>query len=169
MKRRDAPETPRELSFEARLERIADDMEYFAFTVPAKISRALKTRGPVPVSVRLNEAVTFLVSLAPIGGGRHWLRVNAKAWKAAKIKEGDLVRVQITVRDRAKEATLPSDVAKALRAASMTDEFNAIPLGQRTFLLRQIAAAAKPETRAKRIRAAMEIARKRKKSVAVRS
>lgn len=154
---------PVSLSFQAKLERIADDMEYFAFTVPAKISGALQTRGPVPVSVRLNDDVTFLVSLAPIGGGRHWLRVNAKAWKAAKLKEGDRVLVQITVRDRTKEAALPSDVANALRAAGKTDDFNAIPLGQRTFLLRQIAAAAKPETRTKRIHAAIEAARDRKK------
>ena len=46
---------PRPLAFRARLERIAMSAEYYAFTLPAKASAALGTRGPVPVSVRLNQ------------------------------------------------------------------------------------------------------------------
>lgn len=151
---------PRQLSFQARVERISPTMEYFAFTVPLKTSQALGTRGPVPVSARLNDRVTFLVSLAPIGGGRHWLRLNAKARLAAGIKEGDLVRVQITVLD---QATLPADLTDALRAAGVLDKFKAMSVGTQNFLIKKMDAAAKPETRAKRINEAVDVARQRKK------
>ena len=151
----------RVLIFHAPLESISKKMAYFAFTVPEKISRALQTKGPVPVRVLLNDSVTFLVSLAPIGGGRHWLRVNAKAWKAAKLKEGDRVKVQITVVDRAAELSVPPDLIAALRAAGAFENFAAVPLGEKTFLIRLINAAAKPETRAKRIAGAVAVAQKR--------
>jgi hypothetical protein len=149
------------LTFHAPLESISEKMAYFAFTVPKKTSQALQTKGPVPVRVLLNDAVTFLVSLAPIGGGRHWLRVNAKAWKAAKLQEGDRVKVQITVVDRAAELSVPKDLTAALRAAGSLENFAAVPLGQMTFMIRLINAAAKPETRAKRIAAAVAEAKRR--------
>jgi len=150
---------PQQLSFDARLESISDEKAYFAFTIPLKISRALKTRGPVPISARLNDKVSFFVSLAPIGGGRHWLRVNAKAWKSAKIREGDRVHVTITVLDR---ASIPKDLEEALRGAGLVDDFRAMSVGQQNFLIKSMDEAAKPETRAKRIQIAVRLARQKR-------
>jgi hypothetical protein len=92
------PPAPRQLSFQSRLERIAPEAEYFAVSVPMKISPALGTRGPVPVSARVNDSEAFPVSLFPVGGGRLYLRVKAKIRAAAKIKEGDRVRVRWKLR-----------------------------------------------------------------------
>ena len=151
--------TPKQISFHARLESISNKKAYFAFTVPLRVSQALRTRGPVPISARLNDAVTFLVSLAPIGGGRHWLRVNAKARVAAKIKGGDRVHVVITVLDR---SSIPEDLEGALRAEKLVEDFRAMSVGQQNYLIKSMDGAAKPETRAKRIRAAVQLAREKR-------
>ncbi|MDB6169566.1 MAG: hypothetical protein JWM88_2430 [Verrucomicrobia bacterium] len=100
----------------------------------------------------------FLVSLFPIGGGRHYLRVKAKVRTAAKIKGGDRVRVHITVVDRS-AISIPQDLASALRADGVMEHFKALPPGKRNYTIRWIDEAAKPETRHKRIQAAVEVAR----------
>jgi hypothetical protein len=150
-----------QLSFQSKLERIARDANYFALSVPIKISRALQTRGPVPVSARVNDSSPFLVSLFPVGGGRHYLRVKAQIRNEVKIKEGDRVQVQITVLDRSK-ISLPQDLITALRTEGVLSEFKAIPSGKQSYILRQIEEAAKPETRAKRITAAVEAAHQKR-------
>jgi uncharacterized protein YdeI (YjbR/CyaY-like superfamily) len=44
----------------------------------------------------------------------------------------------------------------------MTENFKALPLGKQRYTLRWIDEASKPETRAKRIQATVEIARRKK-------
>lgn len=161
---------PRQLSFQSRLERISAEANYFALSVPAKVSRALATRGPVPVSARVNGSEAFLVSLFPVGEGRHYLRVKAAIRNATKIKEGDRVRAQITVIDRSVDVALPKDLLSALRAEGVVEEFKALPPGKKSYILRLLDEAAKPRTRAKRIEAAVEAAyRRREKAVDRRS
>jgi hypothetical protein len=149
--------TPRQLSFQSTLERIADDMDYFALPVPEKITRALGTTAAVPVSARVNSSTPFLVSLYPVGGGRHYIRIKAKVWKEVKITEGDRVKVEIMVIDRDKVA-IPKDLVTALRAADAEAAFKAISPGKRNYMIRVIDEAAKPETRAKRIQDAVKVA-----------
>ena len=102
------------------------------------------------------------MSLAPIGGGRHWLRVNAKARAAAGIKGGEFVRVRITVLDRAKRVALPADLKAALRAGGAETSFRAQSLGLQNFIVRGLNAAVRSGTRAKRIQDAVQRARRRK-------
>lgn len=153
---------PQQLTFQSRLERLAPDINYFALSVPENISRALQTHGPVPVTARVNDSKPFLVSLHPVGGGRHKLRVKAEIRNATQINEGDRVRVEITVRDRSAEIAIPKDLMSALRAEGVLEDFKAIPDGQKSFMLRKLDEAAKPETREKRIQAAVEAAHQRR-------
>jgi len=143
------------------MERLAQGIEYFAIPVPAKITTALGTRGPVPVTARVNGSKPFQVSLYTKGGGRHGLRVKAEVRREVGLKEGASVRVEISVRDRAAETKLSPEVAGALRAAGVLEGFRALPVGMRSFALRGIEQAAKAETRAKRIREAVDLARSR--------
>jgi hypothetical protein len=159
MKKASIPQT---LSFQSKLVRIAPKTEYFALSVPLKISQALQTRGPVPVMARVNGSSPFLISLFPVGGGRHYLRVKAAVRNEVKIKEGERVRVQITVRDRSDDAAIPKDLLEALKAEGVLKDFEALPIGQRGFIIRKIDEAAKPETRAKRIQAAVEAAHQKR-------
>ena len=151
------------LSFASRLERLAPGIEYFALPVPATVTARLGTRGPVPVTARVNGCKPFLVSLYPKGSGRHGLRVKASVRDEVGLKEGTRVRVTITVRDRTAGTSLPADVSRALRTAGGLKEFTALPAGMRDFALRKIAQAVKPETRAKRIAEAIKLVRSRRK------
>jgi hypothetical protein len=149
-------------SFQSKLKRIASGREYYAISVPAKITLALGTRGPVPVVARVNGSEIFMASLYPVGGGRHFLRIKNRICSAVKIKEGDRVRVQITVRDRSAEISIPNDLRKALRAEGVEAGFKALPIGKKSYLLRLIDEAVKPETRENKIQAAVEEAHQRR-------
>lgn len=153
---------PQQLSFQSKLERISTEMEYFALPVPEKITRALGTTAAVPVSAQVNGSTPFLVSLYPVGGGRHAIRIKAKVWKEVKIKEGDRVKVKITVIDR-NAVVIPKDLIAALHAAGVEEAFKAITPGKRNYIIRVIDEAARPETRAKRIQAVVDEVRKSSK------
>jgi len=156
--------SPKQLSFKSKLKRIAIGKDYFAVPVPPTTTQALNTRGPVPVSARVNDSEAFLASLYPIGGGRHQLRIRNKICKSVHITAGDAVRVHIQVRDRYAEIAIPKDLAGALRTEGLTKAFKALPVGKKAYLLRLIKEAAKPATRAKRIHDAVLAAQQKQKS-----
>ena len=137
-------------SFEATLENWAEGMDYCAVPVPVKITEALGTHGPVAVLARLNDSEPFNVSLFPVGGGRHYIRIKAKVRKETRTKTGDPVHISITVLDP-EAVTCPPDLLAALDASGATSDFQALPPGRRKFIIRRIDEAAKPETRQKRI------------------
>ena len=141
-------------SFEATLENWAEGMDYCAVAVPARITTALGTHRAVLVSARLNDSAPFKVSLFPVGGGQHYIRVKAAVRKETRTKTGDRVRMQITVLDRAAVA-YPADLLAALRAQGATKDFKALPPGRQNFIVRRIDEAVKPETRQKRIQDAV--------------
>jgi hypothetical protein len=155
-----SPTAGKQLSFQAKLETWAEGMDYCAVPVPASVTQALGTKGPVLVMARVNDSEPFKVSLFPTGGG-HYIRVKAKVRKETKTKTGDRVRVRFTVLDRA-DVTIPTDLMKALRAEGVTDDFKSLPPGKQNFIIRRIDDAAKPETRDKRIQDAVEAAHRRR-------
>lgn len=156
------PKASLKLKFQSTLKSISDQLEYYAVPVPEKITKALGTRAAVPVLAQVNNSTPFFGSFYTAGGGRHAMRVKASVRKEVNIKEGDRVRVKITVRDRFTEVSIPHDVVKALKVECVFEDFNSIPLGERSFLLRKIDEAARPETREKRIQTAIEAAYRRK-------
>ena len=108
-----APAAGQRLSFQAELESWAEGMDYCA--VPADITEALGTKGPVLVMARINDSAAFQVSLFPVGGGQHYIRVKAKVRKETNTKVGDRIEVRLTVLDRA-QTVIPEDLMSALRA-----------------------------------------------------
>lgn len=102
------------------------------------------------------------MSLVPSGDGGHYMRVKSSVRKEAAITEGSRARVEVTVIDRESPVELPPDLARALRAERALADFESIPPGARRFLLRKIDAAARKETREKRIREAVEAAHARR-------
>jgi len=154
-----SPIAGRQLSFEATLENWAEGMDYCAVPVPAKITEALGTHGAVLVMAALNDSEPFKVSLFPVGGGRHYIRIKAAVRKETRTKTGDPVHVRITVLDRA-DVTYPADLLSALRSAGATRDFKALPPGRQNFIVRRIDEAVKPETRQKRIQDAVKEAQR---------
>jgi hypothetical protein len=148
------PLVGKQLSFEATLENWAEGLDYCAVSVPATITEVLGTRGAVLVMACLNDSAPFKVSLFPVGGGRHYIRVKAKVRKETQTTTGDRVHMRITILDRA-AVTYPADLLSALRAEGATRDFKALPPGRQNFIVRRIDEAVKPETRQKRIQGAV--------------
>jgi hypothetical protein len=154
------PTAGRRLSFEAVLENWAEGMAYCAVPVPAEITQALGTKGPVLVMARVNDSDPFQVSLFPVGGGQHYIRIKAKVRQETNTKTGDRIRLRMTVLDRA-EVSIPEDLMKALRAEGAAEAFESLPPRKQNFIIRRIDEAAKPETRAKRVQEAVAAAHER--------
>ena len=150
-----SPQAGRQPAFQATLENWAEGMDYCAVPVPAEITLALGTKGPVLVMARLNDSAPFQVSFFPVGGGKHYIRIKAKVRQATKTKTGDQVRVQITVLDRA-IVTIPDDLASALHAVGAAQAFKRLPPGKQNFMIRRIDEAAKSQTRQRRVQEAVE-------------
>ncbi len=163
-----SPPAGKQLSFQAKLENWAEGMDYCAVPVPPGITQALGTLAAVLVLARVNDSEPFKVSLFPVGGGQHYIRIKGKVRKETQTRAGDRIRVRFTVLDRA-AVTIPKDLAAALRAERSTDDFKSLPPGQQNFLLRRIDEAAKPETRQKRIQEAVKEAQGKREKKPKRS
>lgn len=144
----------RKFSFQAVLENWAEGMDYCAVPVPATITEALGTKGPVLVLAQVNMSEPFQVSLFPVGGGQHYIRIRSKVRQETHTKTGDRIRVRFTVLDRA-DVDIPADLKSALDAERMMSAFTSLPPGRQNFIVRRINDAAKPETREKRIQDAL--------------
>ena len=158
------PDAGQQLSFQAILENWAEGMDYCAVPVPVEITQALGTKGPVLVIARVNDSAPFQVSLFPVGGGQHYIRIKAKIRQETKTKTGDRVRVRVTVLNRS-DVTIPEDLMGALRAEGATESFKLLPPGKQNFMIRRIDDAAKPETCDKRIQEVVEAAHRRRENV----
>lgn len=159
------PATGRKLSFEAVLENWSEGMDYCAVAVPAAVTKALGTVGPVLVMARVNDSAPFQVSLFPVGGGQHWERIKAKVRHETGTKTGDLIRLRMTVLDRA-NVTIPDDLRQALHAEALEAAFKSFPPGKQNFMIRRLDEAAKPQTREKRIQDVVLAAHQRREELA---
>ena len=139
-------------------------MDYCAVPVPAEITEALGTKGPVLVMAQVNNSEPFQVSLFPVGGGRHYIRIKAKVRQDTNTKTGDRIRVRITVLNRA-DVAIPEDLMSALTAEGVTEAFKSLPPGKQNFIIRRIDDSVKPETREKRIQEGVVAAHQRRERV----
>lgn len=151
----------KEFSFEAELENWAEGMDYCAVCVPAKITEFLGTKGPVLVKARVNESEPFQVSLFPVGGGKHYIRIKASIRKITKTQVGDQIHLSFVVADP-DDVKIPDDLIGLLEAEGMFESFMEIPPGKRNYIIRRIEEASKPVTREKRIHEALGAAIERK-------
>ena len=147
------------MSFHAELENWAEGMDYCAVPVPAEITNALGTKGPVLVVARINDSAEFQVSLYPVGGGQHYIRIKAKVRKETSTKVGDRIEVRFTVLDRS-EVNTPEDLVSAIRAERAEESFKSLSPGKQNFIVRRINETAKPQTRDKRIQEALSAAKR---------
>jgi hypothetical protein len=152
------------LSFHAVLENWAEGMNYCAVPVPASITAALGTTGPVLVLAQVNESEPFQVSLFPVGGGQHYLRIKAKVRQETNTTTGDRIRVRVTVLDRA-HVEIPDDLRCALAADQVLEAFMSLPPGKQQYIIRRIDEAVKAPTRVRRIQDVVAIAQHRREQL----
>jgi len=155
-----APAADRQLSFHSDLENRAEGMDSCAVPVPVMITEALCTKGPVLVNARANDSTPLHMSHLPVGGGQHCIRVKSRVCEETPTKTGDRIRRRITVLDRA-NVTISGDLKRALRAEGVADGLTSLPLGEQTFITRQVDDTVEPETREKRIQEAVQAALER--------
>ena len=128
----------------------------YILEVPERVSVAIGRRGPVPIVAILNGAVELQASMVPMGGGRHWLQLNARLREELELEVGDNVRVQLRVPEKVPRHPMPTEFADALREADLNDVFAAFPVGKQNHFISWIDEAVHPETREKRAKMAIE-------------
>jgi hypothetical protein len=131
------------------------------------VSRSLGARGSVPVILSVAGDVDRKerTSLLPDGRGGHFVYLNAKLRKAAKIELGDRVGVEVNVDLQPRGQDVPEDLEAALREEGVLEAWCSIAAGMRFQLLRWIDQAVHDETRAKRVARVVERAHARREKL----
>ncbi len=84
--------------------------------LPEKASKKLPSRGQVAVQGSINGHA-FQTVLEPDGSAGHWMRVERKLQRTARVSAGDMVRVDIEPSKDWPEPTVPQDLKTALVTA----------------------------------------------------
>jgi hypothetical protein len=98
---------------EARLHAIG---ERTILRLPQAASEKLPSRGQVSVQGTINGHA-FRTVLEPDGSGGHWMALDRKLCRAARISAGDTARLHIEPSKDWPEPTVPEDLKTALTAA----------------------------------------------------
>lgn len=121
--------------------------------VPAKVVEALSSRRP-KVRATIN-GYTYRSSVASMGG-TYMLGVSADVREKAGVAGGDVVDVDLELDTEERVVTVPSDLAKALRSEPTARRFfEGLPYSQQRWFVAGIQGAKKPETRKRRVEAAV--------------
>ena len=121
------------------------------------------------MTAEINGIVQVIASLSPAGGGKHLLRLNTSTRKTALVKLGDLVEVQLDAHERPPGVSIPKDLLEELKSEGALDAFQSLAPGKQRHIVDWIDEAARPETRTKRIRIALEVTHRKQEKTARRA
>lgn len=141
--------SPVTISFTTSLYSLKD---WVIMQVPETESIKLGSRGQISVTGKL-ENYSFRAVLEPDGHWSHWLRISDDLQRAAGVKTGDTVTVELTSGAPWPEPELPKDFKDALKAApkKVKDKWHDITPMARWEWIRWMNATLSEETRAVRI------------------
>lgn len=123
--------------------------------VPADVVEALGSGRRPAVRVTLRDH-TYRTTVA-VMGGRFLLPVSAEVRAAAGVTAGDTLDVRIELDTEPRTVEVPADLAAAFAGEPAAGRaFAALPPGQQKELVRGVESAKKPETRQRRVLAAVE-------------
>ena len=126
--------------------------------VPTSVVDALAAGKRPPVRVTLHEH-TYRTTVARMGG-RFLVPVSAEVRKAAGVIAGDELDVGIELDDAPRTVDVPADLAAALaEAPGAAQAWETLAYTHRKEWARSVEDAKKPETRARRIAAAVDALR----------
>lgn len=120
--------------------------------LPEEASAMLPSRGQVAVQGTIN-AQQFRTVLEPDGNRGHWMRVDEQLRRAAGIRPGDTVTVEIDPTKEWPEPSVPDDFEAALSAApeKIKAVWQDITPMARWEWVRWVNATANPDTRSRRV------------------
>ena len=125
------------------------------FEVPPEVVEALGAGKRPPVRVTIGP-YSYRSTVAPYGGV-FMLPLAAEHREAAGVAAGDEVEVELTLDTEPREVTAPEDLAVALDAVpGARRAFDALSYTNRKEIVRAVEEAKAAETRARRIRKAVE-------------
>jgi hypothetical protein len=150
----------------ATLKRPRDDAggDWSFLLLPLEASRALPSRGQVSVEGAFGDR-PFQATLEPDGKGGHWLRVERALQDAAGVAVGDAVALRFKPVEVEPEPVVPEDFRGALAGAEagvVAAWADITPAARRDFV-HWVVSPKKAETRAKRIRTAVDMLAKGKR------
>lgn len=123
--------------------------------LPKDASAKLPSRALTMIKGTIN-GFTFQAALEPDGNGSHWFKVDETLQKAAYVKEGDNVILEIEPTKEWIEPEVPEDLKKALSTSKKAkDLWMDITPNARWDWIRWIRAVKTPETRQKHIKVAL--------------
>ena len=121
--------------------------------LPKNASAKLPSRSVTAIEGTINGS-PFQAVLQPDGQKSHWLKLDQKLREAAGAQAGDIVSLEIAPAAEDTEPTLPTDLRKALAAASPKARalWSDITPNARRDWIHWITSAKQEETRARRIK-----------------
>jgi antitoxin component of MazEF toxin-antitoxin module len=123
--------------------------------VPETVVEALGTSKRPPVRVTLHEH-TYRTTVARMGG-RFLIPVSAEVRKAAGVTAGDELDVAIELDDAPRTVEVPADLAAAIAAEpAAAAAWETLSYTHRKEWARSVEDAKKPETRQRRVQAAVD-------------
>jgi antitoxin component of MazEF toxin-antitoxin module len=126
--------------------------------VPSSVVDALDAGKRPPVRITLHEH-TYRTTVARMGG-RFLVPVSAEVRKAAGVTAGDELDVGIELDDAPRTVEVPADLAAALaEVPAAAQAWEKLSYTHRKEWARSVEDAKKPETRARRVAAAVEALR----------
>jgi hypothetical protein len=121
-----------------------------AVEVPDDVMEALGPQGRPPVTITINGH-TWRSRVAAMRGQR-LIGISAAHRAAARIREGDVIEIDVEIDDAPREVIEPADLSDALnRCAEARTSFDRLPFGLRQKHVVAIQDAKSAEIRARRI------------------
>ena len=124
--------------------------------VPKDVATKLGLKGMPKITAKI-AGIPYRGSLMPMGDGTYCLGVLKSIQEQAGVGQGDAIAIELELDTEARTVTVPADLAQALagdRTASLA--WDSLSYTNRKEIARSLEEAKKPETRARRLEAALQ-------------
>jgi hypothetical protein len=129
--------------------------EATGIAIPFDVEKVFGTRARVPVRGTIN-GFPYRSSIAPMGGGKHFMVVNKATREGAKAKGGETISVVMERDEEPRIITPPTDFARAMKANKKAQAiWGKLSYTHQKEYAGAIEEAKRPETRARRIEKAI--------------
>lgn len=129
---------------------------------PYDVMELYGVKGRVPVKVTF-DGIPYQGSMVRMNSERHLLLILKSIQEQLGKAHGDMVHVRVELDDAPRTIAVPGDLAAALEVAGLTEAFESLAFTHRREHIMAIEDAKRPETRTKRIEAAIEMVRAKAK------
>ena len=109
-----AKPTPAAKRFDARLERLRSRLNWIIVRMPFDATQVWGMRGQIKVKGEIN-GFAFRTSLFPTREGWHFLLVNKRMQKGARVAEGSVARFQMELDTEERSVTIHDELKRLLR------------------------------------------------------